>query len=159
MMKRRSLYILLLCSLLFGLVLGAGINQSLFVMPAWFESPPASLSLIGSQSAKSMAFWIPLQTALLVALVASLVLNWRVPGRRTLLAGALGVYVLTWLVSGLFFVPEITSLAAAASEGPYDASLAARGHRWLQLSWSRHVLLAVGWVLVGGALVKHEVAS
>jgi hypothetical protein len=159
MMKRRSLYILLLCSLLFGLVLGAGISQSLFVMPAWFASPPASLALIGHQSAKSVAFWIPLQAGLLAALVASLALNWRSPERRKLVGGALGVYVLTWVVSGLFFVPEIISLAAAASDGPYDASLAERGQRWMQLSWGRHVLLAVGWALVGGALVKREVAS
>ncbi|QSQ26861.1 DUF1772 domain-containing protein [Pyxidicoccus parkwayensis] len=159
MMKRRSLYILLLCSLLFGLVLGAGISQSLFVMPAWFESPPSSLALISSQTAKSVAFWMPLQSALLGTLVAALVFNWRSPERRKLLVGALGVYVVMWIVSGVFFVPEITSLAAAASEGPYDASLAARGQRWLQLSWSRHALLAVGWLLVGGAIAKREVAS
>ncbi|NTX13592.1 DUF1772 domain-containing protein [Myxococcus sp. CA056] len=157
--KKRSLYILLYCSLLFGLVLGAGINEALFVMPAWFQAPPTSLLLIGERAGSAMAFWLPLQAALLGTLVASLVLNWRSPVRRKLLAGALGAYVLVWVLSGAIFAPEINALAAAGAQGPYDGELAARGQRWLQLSWSRHVVLALGWVLVGGAISKWEAAS
>ncbi|QSQ15250.1 hypothetical protein [Myxococcus landrumensis] len=159
MMKKRSLYILLFNSLLFGLMLGAGISESLFVMPTWFKAPPTSLLLIQERASSAMSFWIPLQMAVLGTLISSLVFNWRSPVRRNLIAGALGAYALVWVATGAWFAPEIMSLSSLAAQGPYDADLAARGHKWLQLSWGRHAMLAFGWVLVGTAISKWEAAS
>ena len=56
----------------FGLsaIAGSGVFQALFVMPSYFESPPASLEAF--QNDRSFVFWIPLQAVSLLALVVAL---------------------------------------------------------------------------------------
>lgn len=92
-------------NLLLGTAVGAGLNQSIFVMPRWFESPPESLAPVRDRGPAK--FWIPLQASSAVALVSAFALNRDDPARRKLLAIALGFYVGTWVVTGVYFGPEI----------------------------------------------------
>ena len=126
-------------SLLLGTAVGAGVDQAVFVMPRWFESPPHSLAL--ARDRRAAKFWIPLQASSAAALVSAFVLNRDDPARRKLLSIALGFYVATWIATGAYFAPEIIRLTKADSELP-ASEIERRGKRWLRLSWGRHAAMA-----------------
>jgi hypothetical protein len=90
-------------NVLLGTAVGAGLNQSIFVMPGWFSSPPESLT--SAQANRTFQkFWIPLQAASALALGAAFALNRR-SRRRGLLGGALGLYLGTWVSTAVYFAP------------------------------------------------------
>lgn len=138
-------------NVLLGTAVGAGLNQSMFVMPSWFSSPPESLT--SAQANRSYrAFWIPLQAACALALGAAFALNRR-GRRRGLLRGALGLYLATWVSTAAYFAPEIIRL------GKPDSGIAAgdvrrRGKRWLGLTWLRHLAQGAAWALSTSALAR-----
>jgi hypothetical protein len=142
-------------NLLLGTAVGAGINESVFVMPRWFESPPQSLQLIRDRSPAK--FWIPLQASAAAALGSAFALNRHAPARRGLLALALGLYVGTWAVTGAWFAPEIIRLSRAGQELPPD-EIERRGRRWLRLSWIRHAALMAAWAATAAALGRRRPA-
>jgi hypothetical protein len=135
-------------NLLLGTAVGAAVNQSIFVMPRWFASPPQSLREAHADSTFK-AFWIPLQGATALALGAAVALR---RGDR-LLWGAAGLYVATWVATGVYFAPEVIRLGRADG-GVSAADLRRRGRRWLALSWTRHVALAASWMLTRAALAR-----
>ena len=100
--------------------MGAGINQSLFVIPRWFESPPESLAQVRERSPAK--FWVPLQLSSAIALVSAFALNRGDPARRRPLAAALGLYVATWAVTAAYFAPEIIRLSKADGALPHPRS-------------------------------------
>jgi hypothetical protein len=132
-------------NVLLGTAVGAGVDQSLFVMPHWFTSPPESVST-GQAGHPLRSFWIPLQAGCALALGGALALNRRQRHRRNLLALALGLYAGTWAATTAYFTPEVMRL------GDKDSVIAIaestrRGRRWLRLTWGRHLVLGAAWVL------------
>jgi hypothetical protein len=114
---------------------GAGVNQSLFVMPEWFTSPPESV-ITAQAGHRFGSFWIPLQAGCALALGGALALNHG--RRRRMLALALGLYAGTWASTAAYFAPEILRLGdkdsvIAISEATPAAS------RWQRLTWARHL--------------------
>ncbi len=140
-------------NLLLGTAVGAGINQSMFVFPRWFESPPESLAEVRARSPAK--FWVPLQLSSAVALASALALNRGDPGRRKLLTVALGFYVATWAVTAAYFAPEIIRLSKADGTLP-PSEIAKRGKRWSNLSWGRQLTMAAAWLAAGAALGRRR---
>src|SRR4051812_19250725 len=104
-------FVLTASNLLLGTAVGAGINQSIFVMPRWFASPPQSLAEAQADGTFK-AFWIPLQGATALALGTAVALH---RGDRLLWAAA-GLYVGTWVATGAYFAPEIIRLGRAGGD-------------------------------------------
>jgi hypothetical protein len=136
-------------NLLLGTSVGAGLNQSLFVMPGWFSSPPQSLQSAQANRAYQ-GFWIPLQVGCALALAGAVALN-RKGRRRRLLSSALGLYLGTWISTAAYFAPEIIRLGKVDSRIP-AGEIARRGKRWLGLTWLRHAALGAAWALNAAAL-------
>lgn len=130
-----------------SVIAGAGIFQALFVMPAYFRSPPASLEAM--QKDRSFVFWIPLQAATLLALIVALV-SGEGDDRMTAIWISTAFYVGCWVITGVFFIPGVVAFNKVDTSGPPSPELAERGRRWLQRSWSRHVLTvgAAGALLI-----------
>jgi hypothetical protein len=141
-------------NLFLGTVVGAGVNQSLFVMPRWFASPPASLAEIRS-GASFARFFMPLQVGALASLVSARVWNRRDVGRRKLLTAALGLYGAMWASTAAWFAPEIIRLGRDAERLP-ASEIARRGQRWMTIGWARHAALATAWVLTVAALERRH---
>jgi len=136
-------------NVLLGSAVGAGVNQSLFVLPQWFSSPPDSLPE-RQESRPVQAFWIPLTVGSTLAIGAAWALNRHNPRRRRLLSAALGLYAATWATTAVYFAPEILRLARTGREmDPQEA--ATRGKRWLKLNWVRLAALGASWVLAAAA--------
>jgi hypothetical protein len=139
-------------NLLLGTAVGAGVNQSIFVMPKWFASPPESIAQAQAE-APFKSFWIPLQAASALALGGAFALNRRSDQRRKLLSLALGFYAGTWASTAAYFAPEIIRLSRAGDE--LTASEAARrAARWQRLTWLRHLALGAAWALTAAALAR-----
>ena len=138
-------------NVLLGTAVGAGVNQSLFVMPDWFTSPPESLTAQAEHPFKS--FWIPLQAGCALALGGALALNHSERRRRNLLALALGLYAGTWVATAAYFAPEVLRLGDKDSVMPISESTR-RGRRWLRLTWGRHLVMAGAWLLTAMALAQ-----
>lgn len=132
-----STWSLIIGSFCLSVIAGAGIFQALFVMPAYFRSPPASLEAM--QADKSFLFWIPLQLVTLLALIVGLVSS-EGDDRMTAIWVATGCYVVCWVITGIFFIPGVVAFNKVDTTGPPSPELAERGRRWLQRSWGRHVL-------------------
>jgi len=78
----------LLASLLFVGGFSAGLYEVTTVMPEWFKDAPRSFLLIRQRSPQVQKFWIPVQIATLVLLVAALVADWNSAARSALLVAA-----------------------------------------------------------------------
>jgi hypothetical protein len=138
-------------NVLLGTAAGAGVSQSLFDLPRWFESPPESLAPVRDR--KAAKFWVPLQAASLVALGSALALNRRHAARRRLLVAAAGCYAATWLSTAAYFAPEIIRLSRM--DGALaPAEIARRGKRWMSLNWLRHAAMLGAWALTLPALAR-----
>jgi hypothetical protein len=126
-----------------SMVVGAGLLQALFIMPEYFSDPPSSLRRF--QNDKSFLFWLPLHALILVALTFALILEWDTE-RQSLLLWAATCYAACWAVTFAFFIPGVVAFNKVDVDGPPDAELAAKGAKWLRLSWSRHALMAASAV-------------
>src|SRR5437764_1803411 len=142
-------------NLLLGTAVGAGINQSIFVMPKWFDSPPQSLAAARDRSPAK--FWIPLQVASAAALVSATLLNRDDRKRKKPLVAALSFYLATWLVTAVYFAPAIIRISKADSGLP-PGEIARRGKRWLNLSWGRHLAMGAAWAATAAALGRRRFA-
>lgn len=143
MQRRLADAILILTTLLSGIELGGGIYEGLVIFPAWSAAPPASFALLqGPDGLQVARFWLPLHILLTLALVPTLVLNWRSPRRRALVLVGLAGYLLMRATTFAYFLPELTAFLATPPDGPYSAALAARAARWGALSAVRVAVIA-----------------
>jgi hypothetical protein len=150
MVRRGSTASLVFTGLALSVGTGAGLYQQVFEMPLWFAEPPASFARIAAGGADARAFWIPVQAAAVLGLVASLLLNWGSRRRRALLAAAVAGLIAGALATGVYYLPEVLAFAAMPPDGPPSPELTARGHQWLALNWVRQGLAVAiqGLVLV-----------
>ena len=112
-----------------------GVYEALFVMPTWFADVPKSLALMRNR--KSIKFWIPLQIITIASVITSSILNWNISTIHTTLVAADICFGLVWISTAVFFVPGVIAFQKLDLSKPAPLGLAARGHRWLRLSWLR----------------------
>jgi Domain of unknown function (DUF1772) len=130
-------------------VASVGVYQSLFVMPEYFSSPPASLRRY--QADRSWTFWLPLHAVTLPALVLSLITTWSTERRGLVLAASI-CYAASWVATAIWFIPGVIEFNKVDVDGPYSEELAAKGRRWLRQSTGRLVLMLAAAVLLVIAL-------
>jgi Domain of unknown function (DUF1772) len=130
-------------------VASVGVYQSLYVMPAYFSSPPASLRSF--QADRSWTFWLPLHAATLPALVLSLISVWSTERQGLVLAASI-CYAASWVATAVWFIPGVIAFNKADVDGPYSEELATKGRRWLRQSTIRLVLMLAAAVLLVIAL-------
>lgn len=140
-------------NVLLGSAVGAGVSQSLFVMPHWFSAPPESLPEPDESTRSLRAFWGPLQAGSALALGTAWALNRSDPGRRPLLSVASGLWVGTTAVTAAYFAPELLRLIRS---GPQLAlgEVERRGRTWQTLNWGRLIAMAGVAVLATMAAIR-----
>lgn len=139
-------------NVLLGSAVGAGVNQSIFVTPRWFASPPESLP--EPESTRSLRrFWGPLQAGVTLAVGTAWALNRNDPRRRPLLSIAGGLIAGNWAATAAYFGPELLRLIRSGPELGAD-EVERRGRRWRNLNWGRLALMAGAWALAVVALER-----
>ena len=117
-----------------------GLYQRIFLMPKWFQNPPASFELIRGQSKSAKSFWIPLSIVLIISVCTSLILNWNNQGVCGYLFAALGCFGLSGALTGIYFVKEVLAFSAMPTDAPQTPELLNRTRFWLRWTTVRDVL-------------------
>jgi len=162
-MERRSVLFANLTVLFAAIVVSTGFGASLVEtvihMSRYFADPPASFATWYGDQIHSTAFWMPLQLAELILLIAALVANWRFSARKRFLAIGLAVYVAIAVWTGAYFATEVQWLLRVAQESVVPTDFVSRAHRWYLLTWVRQVVAAIPFFSVMLALMTPASAS
>ena len=144
-------YVTLAAALVLAAIMIAGLYTAAVVVPSWFASPPASFARIRDDGPGTRLIMVG-QLVLTVLLCTALVLNRRAPARRNFLLAAFGCYLLVWIASGVYFVPELFAFINTPADAPLTAELTARTGRWATLNWGRALLFVAAGALLLRAL-------
>lgn len=117
---------LLVAMILMWIAVIVGTYQRIFEMPKWFSNPPASFELIRKQSKKARSFWIPLSILIIIAICTSAILYWQDFDLRIHILGGLLCFVLTGIVSTVYFVREVVAFSQIPAEAPQTPELIQR---------------------------------
>src|SRR2546430_14486169 len=98
-------------------------------MPKWFADPPRSLALIRNRA--TVKFWIPLQVLTAGGVIWTAIADRHAHAARGLLVAAVVCYLLVWVSTAVYFVPNVLRFSKIDAGGPPSRELAARGRRWL----------------------------
>lgn len=147
--------LLMLAIVLWGTLLGGVVYSHLVYFPVYLSDLPNSAVLVnGPYGLTDARFWILIHPLLIIALTVALVVNWKSPARRKLIALSFTVYVIVLLISFFYFVPELTLFRNSPQSTVTAAEWLARGRRWQRLSWLRGVVMYVAYVPLLFALTK-----
>lgn len=138
--------LLLITMIILWIIVAASLFQRLYTMPKWFENPPVSFERIRQQSKASQIFWLPITGLSLIALIASLILNWQYMDIRTYIFAALGCFVLNGISTGVYFVKEILFFAKMPVDATQTPELLLRTTTWLKWTALRNVLQIISAV-------------
>ncbi|HEV2719919.1 MAG TPA: DUF1772 domain-containing protein [Thermoanaerobaculia bacterium] len=144
-MSAAALWVLVI---LLGLQLGAGMYETLVIVPLWSSNPPSSIAVFFGQPLRpdpGRRLWIYLSPLTAIVSIANLGLAWfsAEPRRTWWLAGA-ACAVIVLAATFAYFVPAILALAKSAN----DPAAAAKARRWVALNWIRAALLVIAWLAV-----------
>jgi len=143
-----NITILLIATVLMWIAVIVGLYQRIFLMPKWFENPPASFERIRKQSKNARTFWIPLSALIMISLVTALILNWENYGIRIHIIGSLVCFGLTGALSGIYFVKEVLKFSKMPVNAPQTPDLIKRTKFWLRWTTVRDVLQIFAAVFV-----------
>jgi hypothetical protein len=152
---RLSTISLMISIILWGTLLGGIAYSHLVYFPVYLSALPASAVIVnGPYGLHEATFWIIIHPLLILSLVVTLFLNWRLTSRRRLILISFAVYALVLVVSQLYFVPELAAFAHSPQSGLSPAEWLARGQRWQRLSWLRGTICYAAFVPLLLALTK-----
>jgi len=135
---RLSTVSLMLSVILWGTLLGGVAYSHLVYFPAYLSALPDSAVVVnGPYGLNEGVFWVLIHPLLILSLLTTLVLNWRLKPRRKLIAITLAVYFVVLVVSSLYFIPELGAFKHSPESGLSSAEWLVRTQRWQHLSWAR----------------------
>jgi hypothetical protein len=144
---RLSTVSLMLSIILWGTLLGGIAYSHLVYFPVYLSALPASAVVVnGPYGLNEAIFWMTIHPLLILSLVVTLVLNWRLKARRKLILISFAVYAVVLVISQLYFIPELRAFQQSPESGLSPAEWLARGQRWQHLSWLRGVTCYVACV-------------
>jgi hypothetical protein len=124
--------------------------------PPYLSHLPESNKLItGEYGLQEGNFWMMIHPLLILSIITTLMLNWKLPTRRKFVFIAFGIYALAIVVTAIYFVPELKAFAASGESSSLPAAdWYHRGQTWQHLSWIRGFSLYVGFIMLLIALLK-----
>ncbi|MBV9928925.1 MAG: hypothetical protein JOZ96_28190 [Acidobacteria bacterium] len=149
---------LMLSVVLWGTLLGGIAYSHLVYFPVYLSAlPDSSVVVNGPYGLREGVFWGLIHPLLILSLVATLALNWRLRGRRNLVLLSFAVYMAVMVVTSIYFVPELRAFAASPESGVPAAEWLTRGQRWQRLSWLRGATMYACFLPLLFALTKPAV--
>jgi len=155
-MKARTVA-LMVSVLLMGILLGGIVYAHVVFFPPYLSALPSSAVLVnGPYALHDEYFWTLIHPPAVLSLVLALILNWKIPARRKLIAIPLIVYVLAIVATAFYFVPELRAFRTSPNSGLSAAEWYARGQRWQHLSWARGTIMGLSYIALLLALAWRE---
>ena len=148
---------LMISILLMGILIGGIVYAHVVFFPPYLSALPNSAVLVnGPYALHDEYFWTLIHPPAVLSLVVALILNWKIPARRKLIAIPLIVYVLAIIATALYFVPELRAFHGSPNSPLTAAEWYARGQRWQHLSWTRGTLITLSYIALLLALVVRD---
>ena len=152
---RLSTISLMLSVVLWGTLLGGIAYSHLVFFPPYLSALPNSAVIVnGPYGLQDATFWMIIHPLLILSLIVSLLLNWKLRARRKLVLISLVVYALMLAISLIYFVPELMAFQRSPESSLSPAEWLARGQRWQRLSWIRGAVCYVGFMPLLLALTR-----
>ncbi|MDQ3800644.1 MAG: DUF1772 domain-containing protein [Acidobacteriota bacterium] len=137
---RRLLFIY---AFVLGIYLGGATFETTVLVPMWSASPDAAryfnqnpLSVFNTGN----FFFIVAPLSTLLSIV-TLIAGWRAEQPvRFWIRAAIIPFLIIFLITAFYFVPEQGAIKGAAAQSLPDAELTARASRWVMLNWIRQAL-------------------
>ncbi len=148
---------LMLSIILWGTLLGGITYSHLVYFPAYLSALPDSAVVVnGAYGLSEGIFWMIIHPLLILSLIVTLALNWKLKSRRKLILISFAVYALVLVVSQLYFIPELGAFKHSPESSLSPAEWLARGQRWQRLSWLRGAICYAAFVPLLLALTKPD---
>ena len=148
---------LMVSIIFYGIFIGGIVYAHVVFFPPYLSALPGSAALTnGPYALHDEFFWALIHPLAILALIVALVLNWKIPTRRKLIAIPLVLYVIAIIVTFLYFVPELRAFHASPSSSVSAAEWYARGQRWQHLSWTRGTIMGLAMIPLLLALITPE---
>lgn len=134
---------LVVTTLLYFVMNGAQIFETVVLVPKWTASPPDSFALFrGPYAIDLKTFWIATHSIHEISWIAAIILCWKLDVRNALLL----IFVLHFAVRAwtlAYFAPEIISFQRIAESGEAGLDLVRRVTLWRQLNGVRVAAFAL----------------
>jgi hypothetical protein len=154
MLKLRNLS-LIVTIILWATLLGGIVYSHITFFPVYLSALPDSAVLVnGPYALHEERFWTLIHPLLILSVIFTLVLNWKLRKRRKLIAITAGIYILALVATALYFVPELMAFLRSPESSVSRAEWFARGQRWQHLSWLRGAVMYAGFVPLLLALME-----
>ena len=148
---------LMISVILWGTLLGGVVYSHLVYFPVYLSALPDSAVLVnGPYALNEEKFWMLIHPILILSLVITLVMNWRLRARRKLIAITMIIYAVAIAFTAVYFVPELRAFADSPKQTISPAESLARGQRWQYLSWLRGAFMFAAMVPMLIALTKPD---
>jgi hypothetical protein len=145
----------MLSIILWGTLLGGITYSHLVYFPVYLSALPDSAVVVnGAYGLQEGIFWMIIHPLLILSLIVTLALNWKLKSRRKLILISFAVYALVLVVSQLYFIPELGAFKHSPESSLSPAEWLARGQRWQRLSWLRGAICYAAFVPLLFALTK-----
>ncbi|HEY0005899.1 MAG TPA: hypothetical protein VGB17_14045 [Pyrinomonadaceae bacterium] len=146
---------LMLSVILWGTLLGGIAYSHLVYFPPYLSALPDSAVIVnGPYGLHEGRFWMTIHPLLILSIIVTLALNWRLKARRKLILISFAIYVLVIIISQLYFIPELIAFERSPKSSLTPAEWLARGQRWQRLSWIRGAIMYAAIVPLLLALTK-----
>lgn len=149
---------LLITTLIYFMMNGAGLFETAVLVPKWSAAPPDSFQLFkGEYGIDLKIFWIAIHSIHEITFIVAIIFCWAIPGVREalLLLFAIHFGVRIWTL--LYFAPNIIEFQKIANGAEPTPDIVVRAKRWKNLNYIRtaaFVAVSVGVLAVMIAVLK-----
>lgn len=156
-MKKAREISLFIAIIFWATMIGAVMYSHVVYFSAYLRNLPDSTNLlIGPYAMHDENFWIPIHPLCILALIATLILNWKLVPRRKYILSTLIIYVIVLVITFSYFVPELKAFANSHQSNIPAAEWLERSIIWERSSWVRGFFMYCGFVMLLIALVRNR---
>lgn len=143
---------LLITTLIYFIMNGAGIFETAVIIPKWTASPPDSFQIFkGEYGIDLKIFWIVMHSVHEITFIVAIIFCWEIDGVREALLTLFVVHfsVRVWTLA--YFAPNIIEFQKIANAGTTIPGLLERTIRWKNLNYVRtaaFIAVSIGMVAV-----------
>lgn len=141
---------LLITTLIYFIMNGAGIFETAVIIPKWTANPPASFQIFkGEYGIDLKIFWIAMHSIHEITFIVAIIFCWNIPGIREWMLALFAVHfgVRVWTLA--YFAPNIIEFQKIANGAQITPDLAERTRRWKNLNYIR----MIAFIAVSGGVV------
>jgi hypothetical protein len=141
---------LLITTLLYFVMNGAGIFETAVLVPKWSSNAPISFQLLKEPYGVDLKkFWIIMHCVHELSFILAIILCWKISDIRNYLLILFGLHFLIRVWTLTYFAPTIMKFQRIANTDDYSLGLPAKAKRWRHLNYIRTGLfIAISLALV-----------